>query len=88
MLLSVLLVGMLLRRDSVRGQSLYIGLFILLGNTCGAVENLIARQTIDPELSLAWANTAYGLIILTNILYLLLYINIARRDDVSLWGRV
>lgn len=88
LLLSVLLVGMLLRRDSVRGQSLYIGLFILLGNTCGAVENLIARQTIDPELSLAWANTAYGLIILTNILYLLLYINIARRDDVSLWGRV
>ena len=88
LLMSVLLVGMLLRRDSVRGQSLYIGLFVLLGNLCGAVENFIAKQTVVPDLSLAWANTAYGLILFANLLYLLLYISIARRDKVSLLRRV
>ena len=88
LLMSVSLVGLLLRRDSVRGQSLYIGLFVLLGNLCGAVENFIAKQTVVPDLSLAWANTAYGLILFANVLYLLLYISVARRDKVSLLRRL
>ena len=88
LLLSVLLVGMLLRRDSVRGQSLYIGLLVLLGDICGWVMNLIARQTVQADIPLSWVTTTNVLIVAANLLYLLLYIKVARRDRVSLLHRL
>lgn len=87
LLLSVLLVGMILRRDSVKGQSLYIALLILVGNISGWVMNLIAHQTVQANISIPWVTTTNVLIVLSNIVYLLLYLKVARRDGVPLWSR-
>lgn len=82
LLLSVLMVGMILRRDNVRGQSLYIGLLVLVGNVCGWVMNLIAQQTVEPNISIPWVATTNGMIIVANVCYLALYWLVARRDGI------
>ncbi len=88
LLLSVLMVGMILRRDSVRGQSLYIGLFVLLGDICGWVMNLIAKQTVEPNISVPWVHTVNVLIVAANILYILLFLQVARRDGIDPFRRL
>ncbi len=50
MLLSVLMLAMILRRNSIKGQSFVIGLVILAGDICGCVMSLIAKQTVDPNI--------------------------------------
>lgn len=88
LLLSVLMVGMILRRNDVRGQSLYIALLVLVGNICGWVMNLIAHQTVQPNISIPWVHTTNVLIVVANILYLMLYLHVAKRDGVALWSRL
>ncbi len=83
LLLSVLMVGMILRRDSVRGQSFYIGFFVLVGNISGWVMNLIAHQTVEPNISVPWVHTTNVLILLSNLIYLGLYLHIARREGIA-----
>ena len=85
--LSVLLVGMLLRRNSVRGQSLPIALSVLAGNICGWVMNVIAHTTVQSNISLPWVHTTNALILLANLIYIGLYCLVARRDRVGLWSR-
>ena len=87
LLLSVLLVGMILRRDSVQGQSLYIVLLILVGDICGWMMNLIAQQTVQPNISVPWIHTVNAVIIAANLVYLGLYLKIAKRDSVPLLSR-
>ncbi|GAB4194934.1 MAG: hypothetical protein Tsb002_26960 [Wenzhouxiangellaceae bacterium] len=86
--LSVALVGMLLRRNSVRGQSLYIGLLVLVGNIAGWMMNLIAKTTVAPNISVPWVMTTNTLIILANVIYLVLFIHVARRDGINIWRRL
>jgi len=87
MLLSILMVAMILRRNSVKGQSFMIGIFILAGDICGYVMNLIAQQTVDKSISVPWVNISNVVIIVCNLVYLLLYYEIAKRDKTSLWKR-
>jgi hypothetical protein len=82
------MVGMILRRDNVRGQSLYIGLFILIGNVCGWVMNLIAKQTVEPNISVPWVHTTNVLILVANIVYILLFLQVARRDGIDAFTRL
>ncbi|MEM7585625.1 MAG: hypothetical protein AAF560_19710 [Acidobacteriota bacterium] len=88
LLLSVLMVGMILRRDSVQGQSLYIGFAVLIGDICGWVMNLIAHQTVQPNISIPWVHTTNVLIVAANVLYILLFLHVARRDGVDPWRRL
>jgi CDP-diglyceride synthetase len=88
LLLSVLLVGMILRRNDVRGQSLYIGLLVLVGDVCGWVMNLIAHQTVETSIPVPWVHTTNILIVAANVLYIGLYVQVARRDGVPLWRRL
>ena len=88
LLLSVLMVGMILRRNSVRGQSLYIGLLMLAGNISGWVMNLIAKQTVQPNISIPWVHTTNVLIVAANVLYILLFLQVARRDGIAAFRRL
>lgn len=88
LLLSVLMVGMILRRDSVAGQSLYIGLLVLVGNLAGWVMNLIAHQTVQPNIPIPWVHLANLAIVVSNLAYLWLYRQVARRDGIDLWQRL
>lgn len=88
LLLSVLMVGMILRRDSVRGQSFYIGVLVLLGDVCGWVMNLIAHQTVQPNISIPWVHTTNVLIVACNLIYLWLFLRVARRDGVDPFRRL
>lgn len=88
LLLSVAMVGMLLRRDNVKGQSLYIGLLVLIGNISGWMMNLIAKTTVAPNISIPWVMTTNTLIIIANLIYLALFIQVARRDEVNIWRRL
>ena len=85
---SALLIAMLLRRNSVRGQSLYIGLAILFGDSSGYLPTLYARQMGWTSTPVLWINTAIVVTLLLHVLYIALYCYVARRDGVSLWGRL
>ncbi|RMH16202.1 MAG: hypothetical protein D6701_09180 [Gemmatimonadetes bacterium] len=88
MVYSMLLIAMLLRRDSVRGQSLYIAICILMGDLCGAFMGLAAQQNLGADAGMvAWIVTANAVILACNVLYLTLYVRLARRDGVPLWSR-
>ena len=87
LLLSVLMVGMILRRDDVRGQSLYIGVLILVGNISGWVMNLIAKQTVETNISVPWVHTTNSMIVLANVIYIVLFLQIARREDINPFTR-
>lgn len=87
MLLSVSLVAMILRRNSVAGQSFVIGVLILAGDVCGLFMGLIARQTVDHGIPAEWVITSNVVIISCNLFYLYLYFQIAKRDGIALWKR-
>lgn len=88
MLYSTLLVAMIVRRDSVRGQSFYIALLILIGDLFGSAIVPYTRAHFQPDVPLAWIYVCAGYIIVANVLYVVLYHGVARRDGVSLWNRL
>ena len=87
MLLSAQLVAMLVRRDNVRGQSIYIGLLVLLGDVAGWAMNHIAHAEVQPNIPILWVNAANVCIVACNVVYLVLYWRISRRDGVDPWSR-
>ena len=88
MLYSTLLIAMIIRRDSVKGQSLYIALLILVGDVLGFAITPYSRIHFQPDVPLAWIFTCGAYIVIANVIYLVLYMYIARRDGVSLWKRL
>jgi len=87
LLLSVLMLAMILRRNSVNGQSFIIGIAVLVGDVCGWAMNLIAYQTVDDSISVPWVNLINIILIACNVAYLFLYMKIAKRDGIPLWKR-
>jgi hypothetical protein len=88
MLYSTLLIAMIIRRNSVKGQSFYIALLILGGDILGNAAALYTRTHFQPDVPLVWVYTCLAYIVIANFIYLLLYVRIARRDGVSLWKRL
>jgi hypothetical protein len=88
MLLSGLMLGMLFQRDSVQGQSFYIGFCILAGDICGYFMNVNAHETVAPQLPLLWIKTANVCIVVCNLLYLLLFVKVCRRDGINPFRRL
>ena len=48
---------------------------------------LIAKQTVQDNIWIPWVNTVNAIIIGCNIVYLILYVQVARRDGVNPWTR-
>jgi len=88
MLYSSLLIAMIIRRNSVKGQSFYIGLLILIGDILGNSIVPYTQRNFQPDVSLSWIYVCVSYIILCNIAYLLLYYKVARRDGINLWRRL
>jgi len=78
-LMSILFCGMMLRRDSMRGQSLYVALAKLAGTSVA----ILYGEPSDPFL--LWC---YILVIAFDLAYVALIVKVARRDGVDLLRRV
>jgi len=82
---SPLFIVMILRRNSVKGQSLYIGLLILIGDTVGYFPWLYTQNIGNDKINMSWYSVCIAFCILLHIAYVVIYIKIAKRDGVSLW---
>ena len=87
LLYSTLLPAMLIRRDSVKGQSFYIGLFILIGDTCSFLIAPATQRLSQPDAPLVWITVCNAYIFLAHVFYLALYCHVAGRDGVNIWKR-
>jgi hypothetical protein len=87
LLYSTLLPAMLMRRNSVKGQSFYIGLFMLIGDTCGFLIAPATQQLSQPDAPLIWITVCNAYVFLAHVFYLGLYCHVARRDGVNIWKR-
>lgn len=87
-LYSALLIAMLLRRDSVRGQSLYIGLLVLIGDSAAYIPTLYAHEQGWAATPVLWIHTFMIATLLLHVLYVALYVYVARRDGIDLWRRL
>ncbi len=87
-LYSALFIAMLLRRNSVKGQSLYIALAVLIGDAGGYLPTLFAQQQGQVDVPPTWITTYYAYTLLLNAVYLALYCYVARRDGINPWKRL
>ena len=88
MIYSTLLIAMIIRRNSVKGQSLYIALLILVGDILGNAIVPYSRTHFQPDVPLAWIYTCGAYIVIANVIYLVLYMYVARRDNINPWKRL
>ncbi len=77
-----LMIAMLLRRGSVRGQSVYIALFILLGNTCGYFQNLLLPMP-PPPFPVALMHPLALCALTVNAIYLLMVWDQCRQEGID-----
>jgi hypothetical protein len=82
LLMSVLFINMLLQRDSIRGQSIYIGLFKFTGTIFSSIGNFVARP--DDMIYLA----LYLSIFVADGVYLLLFLKLCRKKNEDCWTRL
>lgn len=85
---SFLLIAMLFRRNSVRGQSLYIALSLLIGDGVGFWVMLFVTQYFQTDVSPNFILGLYPVIVLLNIIYVALYIRVALRDGINPFTRL
>lgn len=85
---SALMIAMLIRRDSVKGQNLYIGLLMLIGDSAAYIPTLNAQLQGWASTPVLWIHTFMITTLLLHVLYILLYCHVARRDGVNLWKRI
>ena len=85
---STLLPVMLIRRNNLKGQSLYIALLILIGDTTGFITTLYAQAHRATPLPHDWLVAANVIIIPLHVLYVALVWWMARRDGINPWKRI
>jgi len=85
---SMLFLAMLLRRNSVKGQSLYIGIFILIGDACGYAMTPYTHEFFQPDAPMAWIHTVNIYILSLHLVYIGMYYYVARRDGINPWKRL
>ena len=85
---SFLLIAMLLRRNSVRGQSLYIALCVLIGDCVGFWVMLFVTQYFQTDVAPEFIYGLYPVIVLLNVVYVGLYIHVALRDGINPFTRL
>jgi len=79
-MMSILFIAMLIRRDSIQGQSFYIGLAMLLGNFSAYLwVKYYPRQVLDPMVNLTFM-LATGLF---NVIYLILIYEKCKSQNIN-----
>ena len=82
----VLLIAMLLRRNSLKGQSFYIALFMLVGNIFGYFMSLQPNPT-PPQVADIYIHVMFACILPLHVAYLILVYRQCRLDGVNPWRR-
>ena len=82
---SILFIAMLYNRDTLAGQSVYIGISKMLGTACMSIASLIftPTQVADSVILVPLYIGIFGM----DLLYVVLYIIKARRLGVDVWRR-
>jgi len=88
MIYSTLLVAMIIRRNNVKGQSLYIGIFIFVSDILGYVLALHVQSSVQMDVPRTWVHASWIYILLANIFYIALYYVVARRGGINPWKRL
>lgn len=84
---STLLPVMLMRRNSLAGQSLYIALLILIGDITGFIATIYAQANLDTNLPLGWMYAVNIYVLPAHLFYVYLVWWMARRDGINPWKR-
>jgi hypothetical protein len=85
---ALLLVIMLLRRDSVKGQSLFIGLLVLIGDALGFVVLIFGINYFQGGVSMDFVWGFQPAILSLHLLYVGLYCHVAIRDGIDPFTRL
>ena len=85
---SCLYISMIIRRDSVKGQSLYIGLLMLIGDLAGNLPGLITQKLSQENSPVLWLNIIVSSLVVLRVFYIYLYFVVAKRDGVNPWKRL
>lgn len=85
---SILLVVMILRRNSVKGQSLYIALLVLIGDILGFFVMVFGINYLQPGVSIHYFWGFQPIILILHVLYVVLYCHVAIRDGVNPFTRL
>lgn len=85
-LLSALFIAMILRRRSVRGQSFYIALCILVGNIFAWPTWVLSASSV-PRPPTLLGHTCFACIVFLNLIYAALVYRQCRLDGVTPWRR-
>lgn len=82
-----LMLAMILRRNSVKGQSLYIGLAVLLGNACGYIMVIVGQSMLKPASAMILLHVCWWCILFISTLYVVLVFRQSRIDGFNPWTR-
>lgn len=84
---STLLPVMLIRRNSLAGQSIYIALLILIGDIGGLFATAYAQAHLETPLPAQWMIAVNIYVLPCHVLYVGLIWWMARRDGIRVWRR-
>lgn len=82
---SAQLVAMYWRRDSLKGQSFYIGLSILIGDLSGYFMIVFVSEQLPGQIHMNLMNALFAGILATNLLYVVLLYRRCQRDGLNPW---
>lgn len=85
---STLLPVMLIRRNSIKGQSIYIALLILVGDATGYIPTLHTRTHLQTPLPAGFMHAVYAYALPVHVFYVWLIWWVARRDGINPWTRI
>lgn len=85
---STLLPVMLIRRNSIKGQSIYIALLILLGDAAGYIPTMHAQAHLHTPLPAGFMHAVYSYALPVHVFYVWLVWWVARRDGINPWTRL
>lgn len=84
---STLLPVMLIRRNSVKGQSLYIALGILIGDAVAVPLNFHAALVVQPNAPLLWAQVVSAYAVVMHVIYAVMVWGVSVREGLNPWRR-
>lgn len=85
---TTLLPVMLIRRNSIRGQSIYIAILILVGDLGGFFATVWAQANLDTNLPAGWMYAINLYVLPCHLFYVWLVWWVARRDGINPWKRL
>lgn len=82
LLMSVLFILMLQRRNSLRGQSIYVGLLKMIGSTGASLYYLFVFLPDNPSILIPFV---CGAIFVYDLIYVIQFIQLGKNEGVNIW---